>query len=446
MDKNKILRGIPKVDEVLKIAGADGPKYTRAVRKVLDGLREQVLAGEVEEIPDKKDLLALIDAALAADAPGLRRVINATGIVLHTNLGRAPLAEAVAEFVKQVALGYNNLEYDLESGKRGSRMSAVERQLTELCGCEAALCVNNNAAAVLLVLSALCEGTRVIVSRGELVEIGGSFRVPEIISQGGAKLVEVGTTNKVRLADYERVCDFGTGAILKVHTSNYRIVGYTQECGLEELSGLAKKEGMPLIYDLGGGALTRLSASEPTVQEAYAQGADVLCFSGDKLLGGPQAGIIIGKKHYIDTIRKHPLYRALRLDKLSLAALQGTLQLYADGLLDDVPTLAMLGASPEALKTKAERLLEMLDRDCAEVVQTFGQAGGGSLPGEELPSYAVAISAEVMPLQALEAALRGHDTPIITRIHKEKLLLDVRTIADDEFEIVASALRNIREG
>ena len=337
-------------------------------------------------------------------------------------------------------MGYNNLEYNLATGRRGSRMDGLEEQLMRLCGCEAALAVNNNAAAVLLVLSALCGGGEVLVSRGELVEIGGAFRVPEIIAQGGAVLREVGTTNKTRPDDYAKAMGRETAAILKVHTSNYRIVGYTQDVGLAELAAIGGGK-VPLIYDLGGGALVPMGG-EPTVQEALAQGADVLCFSGDKLLGGPQAGIIIGKKEYIDILRKHPLYRALRMDKLTLAALQATLQLYLDGHQDHVPAVAMLTCDQEHLKTKAEKLLAALSsagRCRFKVAATDGQAGGGSLPGEVLPSWAVAAEPLDMTMQELEAALRGRKIPIIGRIHKGELLLDVRTMDERDFTQVAAA-------
>ncbi|MCL2397839.1 MAG: L-seryl-tRNA(Sec) selenium transferase [Defluviitaleaceae bacterium] len=436
MDRNEILRGIPKVDEVV-----------RAARQILDGLRTDVLAGKINEIPHFEEIVESVVGG--QNQSPLHRVINATGIVLHTNLGRAPLAPVAVERVRVAAGGYSALEYDLATGRRGSRMKAVEQQLTELCQTQAALCVNNNAAAVLLTLTALCSGGRVVVSRGELVEIGGSFRIPDVISAGGAILAEVGTTNKVRLADYDGACSMATAALLKVHTSNYRIVGYTQEVGLEELASLAAARDIPLIYDLGGGSLVKLSPHEPTVQEA-AQHADIVCFSGDKLLGGPQAGIIVGKAEYIDQIRKHPLYRALRMDKLSLAALEATLKLYIDGAAADVPTISMLTISSEELHAKATTFLTKIKPQnglfSTEIAETSGQAGGGSLPGEEFPSWAVAITTTVMPLHTLEEALRKHEVPIIGRIHKDKLLLDVRTIDITDFPIIARTLDEIFRG
>jgi len=451
MSKNDILRKIPKIDDILQQIGTnvDGSKIKRAVRVVVDDIRARVLSDKIDVVPSMQEILEMAQEAALSEVFGLRKVINATGVVLHTNLGRAPLAKSAADYVGQIASEYHNLEYNLKTGRRGSRLEAVEKQLTQLCNCEAALVVNNNAAAVLLALSALCKGGEVIVSRGELVEIGGSFRVPEIISQGGAKLVEVGTTNKTHFDDYEAAFSLNTAAVLKVHTSNFRTIGFTEEVGLAELSKLSEKHSFPLIYDLGGGALIRLSQYEPTVQEALAQGADVLCFSGDKLLGGPQAGIIVGKRRFIETIRKHPLYRALRLDKLSLAALMATLQLYLDENYDEIPTLAMLNAKEHELRNKAELLLAKLDsnlRHFAEIIETNSQAGGGSLPGENFASYAVALSPQKSSLQDLEAALRNNATPIISRIHKEKLLLDVRTIFCDEIDIVAAAVNKILAG
>jgi len=361
----------------------------------------------------------------------LRRVINATGIVLHTNLGRAP----VVDFAMPT---YCNLEYSIETGQRGSRMAGLASQITSLTGAQAALAVNNNAAAVLLALSTLCSGREVIVSRGELVEIGGSFRVPEVMAAGGATLREVGTTNVTTLADYEKAINADTAAILKVHTSNYRIEGYTAEASLSDLASLASKRGIPLIYDLGGGALIDLSKNEPKVQNLVKH-ADVLCFSGDKLLGGPQAGIIVGRAALIDQMRNHPLYRALRMDKLTIAALSATLELYEDDKINEIPTLAMLMATLEQLLVKAQALLVMLPDWVGEVVPVMSQAGGGSLPGEDFPSYAIAIN------PAYEEHLRKWDVPIIGRIHKDRLLLDVRTIDEMDFVEIAAAIGSLHE-
>jgi len=450
MNKSDILRRLPQVDLIMRQLGEEA--NLTAVREVIDGLRREIIAGEITEIPDFDTILKIVAENSAKSAAySLKRVINATGIVLHTNLGRAPMSQSVADHVAQVAMGYCNLEYDLETGKRGSRMDAVKARLMRLCGAEAAVCVNNNAAAVLLALSALCADGEVIVSRGELVEIGGSFRVPDVISQGGAQLLEVGTTNKTRLADYEAAIGLHTAAILKVHTSNYRIMGFTEEVGLPELAQLAEDSGrIPLIYDLGGGALTELSHQEPTVQTVISQGVDVLCFSGDKLLGGPQCGIIVGKKEYIDMIVKHPLYRALRMDKLTLAALEATLAIYEAGKQDEIPVLAMLSKSLETLKKEAEALLKMIvpipEIFTASIVQTEGQAGGGSLPTENFPSYAIAISTQSVPMNELEEKLRQWDVPIVARIHRDQLLLDMRTVSGKDFSIISDAINTIFGG
>ena len=445
---NDILRKLPQVDSLMRQLGENSNTKPETVREVLNDLRQGILSGDITEIPDDDTILSMIiESSARSVAFGLRRVINATGIVLHTNLGRAPLPQSVAEHVAQVAMGYCNLEYDLDAGRRGSRMDAVIARLTKLCGAEAAVCVNNNAAAVLLTLSALCAGCDVVISRGELVEIGGSFRIPEVISQGGARLVEVGTTNKTRVADYEDAICGETAAILKVHTSNYRILGFTEEVEVAALAKLASTHGKPLIYDLGGGALTGLSHHEPTVQEIMAQGADVLCFSGDKLLGGPQSGIILGKKEYINKISKHPLYRALRMDKLSLAALEATLKLYEEGMFDKIPTLAMLTKGIDKIKQHSEELLELIatksEEFSAGIIETEGQAGGGSLPTEAFSSFAVAISTKFMSLQELEKRLRQWRTPIVARIHREQLLLDMRTVSHEELSTIAEAVKTI---
>ena len=449
MEKNQILRTIPKVDEILKLLDSNEPINIKFTRRILDELRQSVLAGEISEIPSVDVILRRIkDAAMVGVKRGLTRVINATGIVLHTNLGRAPMSYEVAERVKQAALGYCSLEYDLDCGRRGSRTKAVEELFVEICGCEAAACVNNNAAAVLLSLSALCAKGEVIVSRGEMVEIGGSFRVPEIISQGGAVLVEVGATNKTSLLDYKTKLTAQTAAILKVHTSNYRILGYTQDVEIFELAKLAFESNIPLIYDLGGGALIKLSSFEPTVQEVLKQGASLVCFSGDKLLGGPQAGIILGKKDYIDKIVKHPLYRAMRLDKLSLAALEATLLLYQNQI-HKIPTLNMLTISEKNLQSKANKLLQMISDEnipmiTTKITQTVGQAGGGSLPGEEFPSWAIAVTVkDGLTLQTIEKTLRTWRIPIIARIHKEKMLFDVRTIEEEDFIEITMAMQSL---
>jgi L-seryl-tRNA(Ser) seleniumtransferase len=368
------LRALPQVQRLLEHPRAHAlaelhsrDETVAALRQALDQARQALLSGVLHVAPDEDALLDRAETALAQAAqPVLRRVINATGIVLHTNLGRAPMPAAALEAVMQIGQGYSNLEFDLAKGQRGSRTQGVEPLLRELTGAEAGLAVNNAAAAVLLALSALAGGGEVIVSRGELVEIGGGFRIPDVIRQGGAKLVEVGTTNRTRLADYAAAITSETCVLLKVHQSNYRVVGFTAETSLQELSGLARERGLILMHDLGGGALADLRRLgrpyEPTVRESLEAGADLVAFSGDKLMGGPQAGLLAGRRAAIDPLRKHPLLRAVRLDKMTLAALEATLRLYRDPAraVVGVPALAMLAQGLDQLRARAERLAAVL--------------------------------------------------------------------------------------
>lgn len=457
MDKNQLLRKLPKVDDLLRLLRSHpgcqdlSEVHLRdGIRETLDNLRSQILAERADAVPEEDVLLSMMTAAAQEKAQySLRPVINATGIVLHTNLGRAVLAQPVAEHVCQVAMEYTTLEYNLAAGGRGSRYTHVEELVCQLTGSEAALVVNNNAAAVLLILTALCQGKEVIVSRGELVEIGGSFRVPDIMEQGGAFLREVGTTNKTRLSDYENAIQPGiTGALLKVHTSNFKVVGFTEEADTASMVALAKKHGIPMIYDLGSGALADLQemglGAEPSVLDGTSGSADVISFSGDKLLGGPQAGIIIGSKDYIQKLKAHPLTRALRIDKLTLAALEATLRLYLEERLREVPTIRMLSEKPERLYERAkvlEALLCPLEGQCEMKVQeTQGQVGGGSVPGQMLCSWAVAILPKTMSVDALEQRMRRWETPIIGRIYKDHYLMDVRTLEERHLETIAKAL------
>jgi len=455
---NDLLRNLPRVDDILDVVKEDLPRMVllASIREVLDNTRAKITAGQTPNTSHEEIARQAIALARAKITPSLKRVINATGIVLHTNLGRATMSEKVAEHVKQIAMDYSTLEYDPKTGKRGSRTGAIENLLTNLTGAEAACIVNNNAAAVLLTLTALCQGGEVIVSRGEFVEIGGSFRVPDVIAQSGAILREVGTTNKTHLSDYKQAIEtaaqttpppeyYGAWqnfapqpkapAVLKVHTSNYKIVGFTAEVAAKELATL----GALSIYDLGAGTFIPFEGEE-TVQEAVKSGMDIVCFSGDKLLGGPQCGIILGKKEYVEKIRKHPLYRALRADKLSLAALEATMLLYQDidNAKHEIPTLKMLLATGDELKEKAARLLGLLhNKYNAKLQEITGLAGGGSLPTQEFKSWAVAITHGA---EKLEKHMRDWETPIIARIHKGTLLLDVRTIDETEFPIIAECL------
>ena len=432
----ELLRRLPKMDLLLaRPALAEHPLpypvKRQAARQVLDDCRRALREGALASVPGPEELEgAVLRLAERLSRPALGRVINATGIVLHTNLGRAPLSRRAAEAVGQAARGYSNLEYDLPNRRRGRRGEAAEGLLCSLTGAEGALAVNNNAAAVFLLLSALAAGQGVAISRGELVEIGGGFRVPDILARSGARLVEVGTTNKTRPADYAAALESGAAqAMLKVHPSNFRVVGFTQSASLPELGELARAHGVPLFCDLGAAA-----PGSPELKEAVAW-ADVVCFSGDKLLGGPQAGILLGKAELIGRLRADPLARALRIDKLSLAALEGTLLDWRDG--EAVPATAMLSAAPAELKGRAEALAAVLAPLCpCRVVETQGEVGGGSRPGEALPAWAVALE----PAGELEAFLRGWRVPILGRIHRGKLLLDVRTLLPGDEEEIAAAL------
>ena len=455
MERQEMLRGIPKVDELMQqevISDLREDLPTAAVRSAvraeLDQLRQAILAGEVHELPGADALCAAICRRAREDAlPSLRPVINGTGVVLHTNLGRACLSQRATDAVTAVARGYSTLEYDVLTGGRGERYSHVEALLTALTGAEAAFVVNNNAAAVLLILSGLAAGGEVVASRGELVEIGGSFRVPEIMESCGARLREVGTTNKTHLSDYERAIGPDTRALMKVHTSNFRIVGFTESVPRAEMAALGHAHNLAVIEDLGSGSLLDLAQfgiqGEPTVQDSVRAGVDVISFSGDKLLGGPQAGIIIGKKQYIDRLKRHPLTRAMRVDKLTLAALEATLRLYASGTaFEQVPTLAMLAAKPETLFARAEALARVLCAAGAEAepVPVEDQVGGGSVPMQMLPSFAVSVSpAAGRSVEALEAALRLGEPPIIGRIDHGRYLLHVRTLRGDDFAAIANA-------
>jgi L-seryl-tRNA(Ser) seleniumtransferase len=366
-------------------------------------------------------------------------VINATGVVLHTNLGRAPLPPAAVERVAAVAAGYSNLEYDLETGRRGSRAVHLDALLREIGGAEAALAVNNNAAAVMLALAALAGDGEVIVSRGQLVEIGGSFRIPDILAQSGATLVEVGTTNRTRLADYEAAITDRTTAILRVHQSNFRIVGFTEEADAEALAGLAHGRGLAMVDDLGSGALEEV-LGEPTVRAAVAAGADVVCCSGDKLLGGPQAGILLGRAEAIERCRSHPLARALRLDKMQIAALEATLRAHRDGGAAAVPALAMIGASEEDLRARAERLVEAIG-DAARLDRESGAPGGGSLADVTLEGPVCAVDPGPAGADALLARLREAEPPVIARIVRDRVVLDPRTMSDEDADAAAAAVR-----
>jgi L-seryl-tRNA(Ser) seleniumtransferase len=421
------LRDLPSVDELARDAG--DPLAVEAARAVLAQAREEIRAGA-----DPGDLKArLTDELASARAPSLRRVLNATGVIVHTNLGRAPLAEAALDHVREATRGYSNLEFDLTTGSRGSRQDHVAGILRRLTGAEAALVVNNNAAAVLLALAALAEGREVIVSRGELIEIGDGFRIPDVLARSGARLVEVGTTNRTRAADYERAIGPETAALLRVHQSNFRVVGFTEQPRVQDLSAVARRHSLPLVDDLGSGVLGALT-DEPSAREALTAGADLVCFSGDKLLGGPQAGIVAGRADLVEQLRRHPLQRALRADKLTIAALEGTLQLHLDAP-QRIPVLRMLHEPTDAVRKRAERLAAKVE---GTVEETVARVGGGALPLAELPSFACAVE------ESLVLPLRTAATPVVGIVRDGRLLLDCRTLDDDEIGEVATAVENAR--
>lgn len=453
-DKKTLLRSIPKMDELLKneafteLDKIYGSKMVlECSRKILDSLRKDILEEKISEF-DNDTIINNIKCELSSETSvNLRRVINATGIVLHTNLGRAVIGKKVAENVFNAVSGYSNLEYNIEEGKRGSRHDHARKLLTKLCGTEDAMVVNNNAAAIMLALGAMAKNKEVVVSRGELVEIGGSFRVPEIMELSGNILKEVGTTNKTHPDDYVNAISENTGAFLKVHTSNFKIMGFTEEVDLDTLCKLGHENNLPVIYDLGGGALMDLEQfgihDEPNVPKLLESGVDILTFSGDKLLGGPQAGIIVGKKKYIDLMKKHPLARAVRVDKFTLSMLCETLKCYLDPeiAVRDVPTISMIAQNIDDLTAKCKKFMKLIENDIECVAdRDFGQVGGGSVPTQMIESAVCRITDSRIKADKLERILRIGTPSIIARISKDNVLLDVRTIDESEFPIVADAL------
>jgi L-seryl-tRNA(Ser) seleniumtransferase len=455
-----MLKNIPKVDKVLEwssvralLAEHPRPVLLTAVRAALAGLRSEVLVGGADrEVFSEQVIIDRVRKELAVmNSLSLKRVVNGTGVVIHTNLGRSPLPESIRQSLMEVAFGYSNLEYDLEQGERGSRCSHVEQLLCELTGAEAALVVNNNAAAVLLALSSLAAGREVVVSRGELVEIGGSFRIPDVMRQSGALLREVGATNRTHPDDYRNAVTSATGLLLKVHTSNFALVGFTAEVSAAELVDIGNALSLPVMADVGSGNLldlTRfLDKSEPMVQEFVRAGVAVVTFSGDKLLGGPQAGIIVGKKACLAPMEKHPLMRAVRIDKLTLAALEGTLRLYRDerAALAGIPTLSMLTATAPELAARGKRLLRRLRRAVPpsvslSLVSGVSQVGGGALPLLELATTLIAVEVAGVSARELELSMRTCATPVVGRIGKDRFLLDLRTIPDNDLPLLIAAL------
>ncbi len=474
--KQKLLRAIPKVDECLDwltdksvttsissiVGKAPQALIKKAVRQTLGNKRTAILAGTLADIARLRAvrprsyakeiiIVEIADTLQQMLISNFRVVINATGVVVHTNMGRSLLPEVAVENLKKIGSHYSNLEFDLTTGKRGSRYSLVEEMLCDLTGAEAALVVNNNAAAVFLGLSVLAKNRDVIVSRGQLVEIGGSFRIPDIMARSGARLVEVGATNRTHLRDYENAINEDTALLLKVHTSNYRVIGFTSEVSINELTDLGAKYNLPVMEDLGSGCLVDLSQfglpKEPTVREVLAGGVDVVTFSGDKLLGGPQAGLILGKEAVIDDIKRDPLNRALRIDKFTLAALESILRLYYDEekAFNEIPTLAMLSVPLPTINKRAKRLLrnvgtKLTDHCDISIIKTESRVGGGALPEHGLPTYALSLAPIAIKVNNLEEILRSQPTPVIGRIENECLILDLRTVQDTEIPLLADCL------
>jgi len=452
-----LLRQIPGVDELLgrdalrQLEAALGHRLVvEAARKVLQDVRSGIANGTLKTISLESIEGEIVSAAHASAKFTLQPVINATGVILHTNLGRAPLGREALEHLVEVAGRYSNLEYDLKLGKRGKRDVHTDQLFAALVGAERTLVVNNNAAAVFLTLNALAEGGEVIVSRGELIEIGDSFRIPDIFAKSGAVLKEVGTTNRTRLADFAKAINDRTKALVRVHPSNFRVVGFTERPALAELVELAHRHHLPLIEDLGSGCLVDLAPlgleGEPPVGQSLKEGVDVVTFSGDKLLGGPQAGLITGKREFLDRIRKNPLFRALRVDKLTIAALEATIRAYLDGNLRSIPALRMMSVSLEELAARAERLAKRLDRSSAfSAVVEAGESviGGGSTPGQSLPTRLVAVRPVTLSAQEVESALRRYSLPVIARVERDRVLLDLRTVFEDQDEEIVRAFERI---
>jgi len=474
IENKTLLRYLPSVDvliEDLRSKSGEGSSdsiLASAAREAIEIQRRRILTGEMIEngsagqpYADTTQIRAALhceilreahDLLIAGQTPDHRHVINATGIVLHTNLGRAPLSEAACQALIEVSRSYSNLEYDLKAGQRGMRGGAIESLLQILTGSESAVVVNNNAAAVMFSIRMMAEGKEAIVSRGELVEIGGSFRIPDIIAQSGSVMVEVGSTNKTHLSDYERAIGPKTGLLFKAHTSNFRIVGFTEEVSREDLAALAHARGLPILEDLGSGCLANLPGipNEPTISSSVKAGIDVITFSGDKLLGGPQAGIIVGKSVWVDKLKNHPMMRALRLDKLALAALEATLRTYLDSdrAMREVPALRMIAEKTDATRARAESLLAALGENAArilraELAKSKGRVGGGAMPLTELESWAVSLKPERISSNRMDSLLRRSDPPTVTRIRDGHLLLDMRCVNDEEIEPLARIVREM---
>lgn len=463
-DINTLLRNLPKIDRVLEdlqddiVETVPAAIVKAAVQDTIQKYRQAILAGELKTLPDDQAQWnrLFVDVIRKKNSPNYRRVINGTGVVIHTNLGRSLLGPDSMKALQMAGSCYTNLEFDLQTGKRGSRYSLVEDIICDLTGAESAIVVNNNAAAVLLALNTLSFNGEAIVSRGQLVEIGGSFRIPDVMSRSGAQLVEVGATNRTHLFDYENAIGENTALLLKVHTSNFRVIGFTSEVPVSDLVRLGQKHSIPVMEDLGSGSLVDLSPwglpKEPTVQEIVKDGADVVTFSGDKLLGGPQAGIIVGRKEIVDRIKKNPMNRALRIDKFTLASLETVLRNYydLDKALSKVPTLAMLTADPDAIKKKGQAILRRIggvreNKGLIELKPTVSKVGGGAMPEHGLNSWALVLLPGYGKASSLEKTFRSREIALIGRIEDDRMILDLRTIQEDDIPIVVDMLKTFKQ-
>lgn len=456
----ELLRKLPKIDELLKyeiiaklIEENSRTLVLESLRESIEFYRSGILKGSINELTTEQVIDLAENLLKEKNKMHLRKVINATGTVIHTNLGRSILSQRAIDNVIEVAVNYNNLEYDIEAGKRGSRYSHIEDIIKKVTGAEAAMVVNNNAAAIMLALDTLAKDKEVIVSRGELVEIGGSFRIPEVMNFSGAKLVEVGTTNRTHLYDYENNITENTGVFLKVHTSNFRVMGFTEAVDLEEMVNLGEMHKIPVVEDIGSGVLVDFNkygfTYEPTVQESIAKGVDVVTFSGDKMLGGPQAGIIVGKKKYIDKMKKNQLTRALRVDKMTLAALEGTLKYYIDekDAIENIPSLNMILMPAEEVKQKCMTLKRKLQSKTKDFKFTLdsgeSMVGGGSMPTEKIKTYVLKVKSSRMTPQAMEEKLRLGETSLIARVYDNELVLDGRTLFRRDFDEIVNCFKKL---
>ena len=462
--QHELLRALPSVEELVSETESRGvavprPVIVRVAQAEIGRVREKIRNGERQGAPEevRETLSAQVAARVAAMRSPLP-TINATGVILHTGLGRAPLSEAAARAAVEAASGYCTLEISTDSGERQSRLLYLDELLQTWSGAPASLVVNNNAAAMFLALHSLAAGQKVIIPRAEMVEIGGSFRLPEILAASGVRMAEIGTTNKVRIRDYEEAIDEGTALIIKVHSSNYRVVGFTEYAGLDELVDLGRRRNVPVLFDLGSGAGSEwrglIAPDEPIVQDAVKAGVDLLSFSGDKLLGGPQAGVLLGREDLIAQLRQDPLARALRIDKMALAALAATLELYLagqDSFRAQLPLARMITDEPKTVKKRASLLLKKIEKAVSEsaavtLCETVATVGGGSVPGEEIPSWAVAVKPTNCSVGKLAAALRSHEPPVFGYVSDDAFLLDVRTVFDEQLPAIAEAVVGALEG